>query len=245
VLRRIGYGRKWLCPNFMYNTDICLERLIRTSVRITGPIFEPGDSRIRSRSANHSTVTFGGHPQYLDNEYDTTCSVAEMNLFLVLSYVIKQKFHTRSTMLEAAVSLIKQAFDLRMVSLHYSTHLACRLACCLCCVQHFFILCRQIQCLFLKVRDCMRREPTSYGVWRFHVNLVFFLRATFQELRKGQDYQAVPMRWYCEHNTAYSCSHTLHIFQHTARQLYMLKCWTYRCSIVAVIRHTLEIIEFW
>jgi hypothetical protein len=102
-----------------------------------------------------------------------------------------------------------------MVSLHYSTHIVCRLACCLRCVQHFFILCRQILCLFLKVRDCMRRKPTSYGVWRFHVNLVFFLRATFQELRKGKDYKAVPMRWYCEHNTAYACSHTFHIFQHT------------------------------
>ena len=38
----------------------------------------------------------------------------------------------------------------------------------------------------------MRRKPTSYGVWKCHVNLILFLLATFQELREGQDY-------YCEH----------------------------------------------
>jgi len=49
----------------------------------------------------------------------------------------------------------------------------------------------------------MRRKPTSYGVWKRHVNLILFLLATFQELR-GQDY-------YCEHR---SCFHTYKFSRH-------------------------------
>lgn len=131
-----------------------------------------------------------------------------------------------------------------MVSLHYSTHIICRLACCSYCVQHFFVLCRQNQCLFLKVRDCVRRKPTSYGVWKCCVNLIFFLRATFQELREGQDYQPDPMLW---------THHILHVPHFPSSdgkaQLHMFKWQAYKYyirlfNICKVTPRSLELISF-
>jgi hypothetical protein len=58
-----GPGRKRLWPNLRYNAGIRLEVLRKTQkpVSLVGmkPRFEPGTSRIRIRSVNHSTTTFG------------------------------------------------------------------------------------------------------------------------------------------------------------------------------------------
>jgi hypothetical protein len=60
-----GCGRKCSWPNLKYYAGIRLEGLRKTTKNLNQdslsprPRFEPGSSRIRSRSANHSTTTFG------------------------------------------------------------------------------------------------------------------------------------------------------------------------------------------
>jgi hypothetical protein len=52
-------------PNLRYYNGIYLKALQRnheenqSGQSVSGPRFEPGNSRIRSRNVNHSTVTFG------------------------------------------------------------------------------------------------------------------------------------------------------------------------------------------
>jgi hypothetical protein len=60
-----GCGRKQLWSNFRYYPGTCLEELRRTTKKssqargLSGQRFKPGSSRIRSRTVNHSAVTFG------------------------------------------------------------------------------------------------------------------------------------------------------------------------------------------
>jgi hypothetical protein len=58
-----GPGRKRLWPNLRYYAGIRLQVLRETQkpVSLAGmkPRFEPGTSRIRSKSVNHLTTTFG------------------------------------------------------------------------------------------------------------------------------------------------------------------------------------------
>jgi hypothetical protein len=60
-----GFGRKRSLPSLRYCAGIRLERLRKTTKilnqhsRSPVPRFEPGTSRIRSRSVDHSITTFG------------------------------------------------------------------------------------------------------------------------------------------------------------------------------------------
>jgi hypothetical protein len=60
-----GFGRKRPWPNLRYCHDISLEglrkatKILNENSWLLGLRFEPGTSRIRSRSVIHSTTTFG------------------------------------------------------------------------------------------------------------------------------------------------------------------------------------------
>jgi hypothetical protein len=58
-----GYGTKWSRPNLRYYPSIHLEGPRRTTRPLSEMRYEPEISRIRSRSANHSTAKFGLSPR--------------------------------------------------------------------------------------------------------------------------------------------------------------------------------------
>jgi hypothetical protein len=70
-----GFGRKLSWPNFWYYPVIRLDGLRKTTKNLNqdslppGPRFEPGTSRIRSRSVNHSTTTFGKYRYSGEKKY--------------------------------------------------------------------------------------------------------------------------------------------------------------------------------
>jgi hypothetical protein len=57
-----GFGRKRFWPNFKVLSQEGLRKTMKSliqSSRLLGPRIELGTSRVRGRSVNHSTMTFG------------------------------------------------------------------------------------------------------------------------------------------------------------------------------------------